>query len=103
MDHNELTKRFSDHPATAHRAGRHEHIRSLFLTTAFALDNILIDTSYEKSACINKLEEAMFWANACLARHGERPHLEDPIQAKPFRLSTTNAPPHAPTREPENT
>lgn len=64
----DLENRFRYHPPqTEQRRQAHETVRSGLLTTAERLDELLPD-GREKSLAITKLEEAMFWANASLAR-----------------------------------
>ena len=46
----------------------HEHVRSMIKGVALGLDRVIPD-SREKSLAVTKLEEAMFWANAALARN----------------------------------
>lgn len=69
----DLEHRFSYHaPRTVRRASLHENVRSACLAAANALDELLPD-GREKSVAITKLEEAMFWANAALARSSDGP------------------------------
>lgn len=64
----DLENRFRYHPPqTEQRRQAHETVRSGLLTTAERLDELLPD-GREKSLAVTKLEEAMFWANAALAR-----------------------------------
>lgn len=68
MSIGELKNRFRYHPPqTEQRRQAHETVRSGLLTTAERLYELLPD-GREKSLAITKLEEAMFWANAALAR-----------------------------------
>ena len=64
----EIRNRFDYHPpkdeATVHM---HEHVRRICKDTATAL-NALIPKGREHSLVITHLEEAMFWANAAIAR-----------------------------------
>ncbi len=70
----DLKNRFSYHePADDSVAMRHESVRHACLTAA---QGVLYDTppGREQSLAITKLEEAMRWANAAIAR---KPPLED--------------------------
>lgn len=68
MDSEDITNRFGYHPpkSTA-RVKDHEFVRDTLEVVAHKL-NSLLGEGREKSTCITKLEEAMFWANASLAR-----------------------------------
>lgn len=82
----ELKRRFTYHAPNAARAEDHAHLRALLKDTADAIDNIVPD-GREKSTAITKLEEAMFWANAALARPEQtelhrRPWTADEPQTK---------------------
>jgi hypothetical protein len=71
MEHADLTNRFAYHPATtADRQQDHERIRYVCLLAAQHIDR-LVPEGREKSLAVTKLEEAMMWANAGLARSGE--------------------------------
>lgn len=63
----DLTRRFTFHPADERRAEKHEEIRGILLSAAQDIDELIPD-GREKSTCITNLEQAMFWANAGLAR-----------------------------------
>jgi hypothetical protein len=65
----ELANRFAYHPAdTQEKRDRHESTRSLLLDTADRIVELTGPASREQSTAITKLEEAMFWANAAIAR-----------------------------------
>lgn len=49
---------------------QHELVRGICLSTAGDFDGLLPE-GREKALAITKLEEAMFWANAALARQPE--------------------------------
>ncbi len=64
----DLYNRFSYHPAnTAEKQLAHQSVRSHCLEVAGVFMDYLPD-SREKSLAFTKLEEAMFWANAAIAR-----------------------------------
>lgn len=63
-----LDHRFAYHrPTTKARQDAHELVRALVGSTATTLDRELPD-GREKALVLTKLEEAMFWANAAIAR-----------------------------------
>lgn len=63
-----LAHRFNYHPPkTGTRVSQHETVRAMCLDVAQSMDETLPD-GREKSLAITKIEEAMFWANAALAR-----------------------------------
>lgn len=65
---NDLQNRFSHHPpATPERAQAHERTRAIFLQTACELAAV-VPAGREQALMLTKLEEAMFWANAGIAR-----------------------------------
>lgn len=64
----DLAHRFNYHPPkTGRRVSQHENVRAMCLDIATSMDEALPD-GREKSLAITKIEEAMFWANAALAR-----------------------------------
>lgn len=68
MDVKDLEHRFEYHPPlTEERVNDHRTVRELCFNTAEQL-NAFLPEGREKSLVITKLEEAMFWANAALAR-----------------------------------
>jgi hypothetical protein len=63
-----LDERFAFHPAdTAEKREQHETIRGASHPHAPRIDEALPD-GREKATALTKLEEAMFWANAGIAR-----------------------------------
>jgi hypothetical protein len=72
-DLEDLYNRFSYHsPANEETGKAHEAIRSMCLAIAEDL-TMRLPHGREKSLAITKLEEAMFWANAAIARNQPKP------------------------------
>ncbi|MGW5673950.1 Acb2/Tad1 domain-containing protein [Streptomyces sp. NPDC003860] len=68
MDPAELAHRFHYHPpATEERRAAHESVREACQRLAEQIDALCPD-GREKSLAITQVEQAMFWANAALAR-----------------------------------
>ena len=63
----ELVNRFTFHPGTAVTGPMHDRVRTELREVALRLD-VLLPAGREKALTITKLEEAMFWANAAVAR-----------------------------------
>lgn len=71
MELEEIHHRFRHHPPqTEQRVQNHEAVRHLCERLAVHMDDRLPD-GREKSLVLTKIEEAMFWANAALARAEE--------------------------------
>ena len=69
----DLSVRFAYHPAlTEARRQEHEQVRAICLDAAQQLRD-LMPPSRERSLVVTKLEEAMFWANAGIARQPDEP------------------------------
>lgn len=71
MNYKRIEWDFGDHAPDEARARVHEYIREVFHNTADHINQYILE-SREKSLAITKLEEAMFWANAAIARR-DRP------------------------------
>lgn len=64
----ELDSRFDHHPSTSESISEaHQTIRELFKNAAEVIDDLVID-GREKATALTKIEEAMFWSNASVAR-----------------------------------
>ncbi len=64
----DLENRFTYHPPKADQSGRYDALRKKALEMALLFDKYCPD-SREKSLAIIKLEEAICWANASIARN----------------------------------
>ncbi len=67
IDQDEINRRFNYYPPNEERAAQHLEVREK-LKAAAVLVVVTTPPSREQSIAITKLEEAMFWANAALAR-----------------------------------
>jgi hypothetical protein len=68
MDNKEIMKRFTYHAPKGDQAERYSQIRDNGRKFARLIDK-LCPESREKSLAITKLEEAVMWANAAIARN----------------------------------
>jgi hypothetical protein len=69
ISHDELARRFNYHPPnTEEKVERHGRVRAVLLDAAEEIIELTGPPSREQSTAITKLEEAMFWANAAIAR-----------------------------------
>ena len=69
LTNDELANRFAFHPAdTPEKQKAHENVRDTLLDCAIEIVELTGPMSREQSLAITKLEEAMFWANAAIAR-----------------------------------
>lgn len=68
MNEEDITHRFKYHKPNEQKAERHQAAREVMMEAAFQIDS-LCDDGREKSLAITKLEEAMFWTNAAIARN----------------------------------
>ena len=64
----DLESRFTYHPPKGDQTDRYQMIRSSALTLAMLIDGAA-PKSREKSLALTKLEEAVMWANAAIARN----------------------------------
>lgn len=66
----DIDNRFAFHPATTdEKKDAHARVRGVLGNTAWTLTELVPD-GREKSLMLTHLEEAMFWANAGIARKG---------------------------------
>lgn len=65
----DLERRFIHHPPVGDQGERYEALRSASLELAHMIGD-LSKLSREQSLALTKLEEALFWANAGIARNG---------------------------------
>ncbi|QYM76923.1 hypothetical protein [Leucobacter luti] len=71
MQTEDINNRFDFHPATTvEKRGEHGSVRNACATLAHFI-NEHVPEGYEKSLAITNLEQAMFWANAAIARDRE--------------------------------
>lgn len=68
MEQADLDKRFTYHAPDAAKSELHNTVRNMSKAAADAF-NAVVPEGREKALAITKLEEAMFWANAGIARH----------------------------------
>ena len=66
----DINNRFDYHRPDQRLQAEHQGIRNALKANATFLNDVLPE-GREKSLAITKLEEAMFWANAAIARQGE--------------------------------
>lgn len=79
----DLRHRFAYHPPKNDAVREaHEYVRLNLGDLAAELDYLLPD-GREKATCLTKLEEAMFWANAAIARNPDGIPTEDPRAGYP--------------------
>lgn len=65
----DLARRFNYHkPNTQEKVDSHQQVREVLLEAADAIVEVTGSATREQSLAITKLEEAMFWANAAIAR-----------------------------------
>jgi hypothetical protein len=70
MDEKELTKRFTYHAPHGNQPEKYEDIRDYAHRYAQMI-SILCPDSRERALALTKLEEAVMWANAAIARNPE--------------------------------
>lgn len=68
MAHDELENRFTYHPPKGDQAQRYETIRALGFQMASEI-NSRCPQSRELSLALTKIDEAVMWANAAIARN----------------------------------
>lgn len=70
MDVHEAHRRFGYHQPDEERKRAHEATRGICMSAATQLDALLPE-GREKSLALTKIEEAMFWGNAAIARESK--------------------------------
>lgn len=68
ITHDDLANRFTYHAPSGNQTERYEDLRA----GAFGLAELIVETtphSREQSLALTKLEEAVMWANAAIARN----------------------------------
>lgn len=69
MAKHDIEHRFDFHPATTEeKRNEHTSVREILKNAALKIDKKVPD-GREKALAITKLEEAMYWANAAIARN----------------------------------
>jgi hypothetical protein len=67
IDNLELSKRFTYHPPKGNQSEMYQQLRKEAALLAASIRNITPECR-EQSLAITKIEEAIFWANAAIAR-----------------------------------
>lgn len=70
MQTDDIENRFNHHPPSAEKINLHESVRSSVRTLAHIWNGQLPE-GREKALAITNLEQAMFWANAAIARSSQ--------------------------------
>ncbi|WP_327294445.1 Acb2/Tad1 domain-containing protein [Streptomyces sp. NBC_01197] len=70
MSPEDIENRFTYHAPDAYKVHAHQRVRNLFYDAAEVLD-IELPEGREKALAVTKLEEAMFWTNASIARSAD--------------------------------
>lgn len=65
----DLENRFTYHAPKEGQSEKYEHLRLIAKGVAYQIKE-LTPSSREQSLALTHLEEAVFWANAAIARHG---------------------------------
>ena len=72
MDENELQRRYTHYAPDEKTRHLHDMVRQMELAYATSINDLPGHDSREKSTALTKLEEAMFWAHAHIARNLHR-------------------------------
>lgn len=68
LSHEEIAHRVTYHKPSPETVEKHQDVRH-HVSTLMANFQLLLPDSREASLCMTKLEEALFWANAAIARN----------------------------------
>jgi hypothetical protein len=68
MSESEIEQNFTYHPPTGNQPERYTELRAAALSLAILIVRMTPE-SREQSLALTKLEEAVFWANASIARN----------------------------------
>lgn len=68
MDNEDIEKRFTYHKPTENKASKYETIRDQAKELAYLIEE-LVPNGREKALALTKIEEAVMWANAGIARN----------------------------------
>lgn len=68
MEHSDLRNRFTYHPPKPGQAETYTELRDAAYTLALHINDV-VPESREKALAVTNLEQAIFWANAGIARH----------------------------------
>lgn len=67
----DLVNRFNYHAPSPEAKVHHEKVREILLEVAVSL-TVLVPAGREQAVVLTKIEEAMFWANAGIARNHDK-------------------------------
>lgn len=67
----DLENRFTYHKPTEKQAEKYELLRSIMKQAAYMVVELCPESS-EKATALTKLDEAVMWANAAIARNNEK-------------------------------
>lgn len=71
-----IENKFTYHKPEKHQPEKYEKIRAKAKEFAYLINELCPTVHWESNYAIKKLEEAVFWANAAIARHDEEGKLK---------------------------